>query len=146
MSTACTHIQADPDISGIGIRINIYVTTLLLALVPNIPPMAPLINALTANAGISGAALLITALIEAGKHQLPLYHAIFIIHSLLFFFGTEHITFCMVFSYDLVLLFDGFAMYVWATAPKFGPSSECNDQIKYIILFAIQSACNGWVA
>ncbi|PFH45914.1 hypothetical protein AMATHDRAFT_51390 [Amanita thiersii Skay4041] len=157
MST-CSQIPANPDISGIGIRINLYVTTLLLALVPNTPLTAPLLSVLTSNAGISGAALLITALIETGKHQLSLYHAIFIIHAL-FFLGinisptgkyrgnlTARVLFSMILTYGLLLLFAGYAFYIWATAPKFGLASECNDQIKYIVLFAIKvRATVGWL-
>ncbi|PFH45968.1 hypothetical protein AMATHDRAFT_8414 [Amanita thiersii Skay4041] len=162
MSTTCDHIQANPDISGIGIRINLYVTTLLLVLVPNTRRTAPLLNVLTSNAGISGAALLITALIETGKHRLSLYHAIFIIHAL-FFMGisispidecagkykgnlTARVLLSMILSHGLLLLFTGYAFYVWATAPKFGQSPRCNDQIRYIILFAIKiRATVGWL-
>ncbi|PFH45976.1 hypothetical protein AMATHDRAFT_70829 [Amanita thiersii Skay4041] len=140
MST-CDHIPANPDVSAIGIRINLYVTTLLLALVPNTDSTAELLQVLTSNAGISGTALLITALIETGKGQLSLYHAIFIIHAL-FFLGINisptakykeereiRLLLSMFLTYSLLLLFTGYALYIWATAPKFGQPSRCNDQI-----------------
>ena len=58
---------------------------LVMALVPNIPGVtSPLLGAVAGNAGVSGAALLITAIAETATHQLSLYHAIFILHILYF--------------------------------------------------------------
>ena len=60
---------------------------LLLALIPQTPHTEELLNALYANAGISGFGLLLTAIIATAQHQLSLFHAIFILH-ILFFLGT----------------------------------------------------------
>ena len=68
------------------IRINLYVTMIIMVLVPNIPGRtAPLLGVVEGNAGLSGFALLLTAIAyTAHGGQLSLYHAIFIIHILLF--------------------------------------------------------------
>ena len=57
---------------------------LLVAVIPETASTAPLLHGLITNAGISGVALLITAIIQTSKHSLSLYHAIFIIHILYF--------------------------------------------------------------
>jgi hypothetical protein len=60
-------------------------TMLLMALIPEIPSVTtPLLDVIASGAGISGVALLITAIVETVKGQLSLYHAIFIIHMLYF--------------------------------------------------------------
>ncbi|PFH45969.1 hypothetical protein AMATHDRAFT_88580 [Amanita thiersii Skay4041] len=119
----------------------------------------PLISVLTANAGISGAALLITALIETGKHRLSLFHAIFIIHSL-FFLGINispigkykgnvsvRLVLTIFLGLGLMLTYLGWSLFVWATTSTFGPSPECNSQIKYIMFFAVKiSATAGWLS
>jgi hypothetical protein len=68
------------------IRVNLYATTLINACIPNLPAFDPLRAVLRANAGVSGTALLITAIIQTSQHQLSLYHALFILH-MLFFLG-----------------------------------------------------------
>jgi len=58
---------------------------LLMAVIPEIPGVTtPLLEVIASGAGISGLALLITAIVETAKGQLSLYHAIFIIHMLYF--------------------------------------------------------------
>jgi hypothetical protein len=83
---ASSTTYADHSSVSMKIRVNLYVTTLLNAMIPNFPLFDPLRDVLTTNAGVSGTALLITAVIQTAQHQLSLYHAIFILH-MLFFLG-----------------------------------------------------------
>ena len=57
---------------------------LLMAIIPEIEITKPLLEVLVGNAGISGLALLITAIVQTVQKKLSLYHAIFIIHMLYF--------------------------------------------------------------
>lgn len=54
-------IPANADVSGIGIRLSIYVTTLIIAMIPNVEATAELRGALTTAAGLNGFALLVRA-------------------------------------------------------------------------------------
>jgi len=159
-NVTCIGILANPDVSGIGIRVNLYITMLLLAIIPEAEFTEPLLEVLVGNAGISGLSLLVTALVETAKKQLSLYHAIFIIHMLYFtgimvvpsgkYKGNNiNFTFRMLISfvmtYGSVLLFIGYAFYVWDTAPTFGTNPECNNEIKYIVLFISVRATVGWL-
>jgi hypothetical protein len=58
----------------------------LLALIPRTPDTKQLLNVLTANTGIAGLCLLITAIQQTFSHELSLFHAIFV-HHILFFLG-----------------------------------------------------------
>jgi len=156
----CTTIPSNPDVSGIGIRVNLYITMLLVAIIPETKSTSPLLHGLITNAGISGVALLITALIQTSKNSLSLYHAVFIIHILYFtgilvapsgnYKGSVHshlrrAIMAVVMTYGSVLLFTGYAFYVWARAPTFGQNHECNSQIKYIFFFKSISVTTGWL-
>ncbi|KAF8341135.1 hypothetical protein F5887DRAFT_385657 [Amanita rubescens] len=159
-NVTCIGILANPDVSGIGIRVNLYITMLLLAIIPEAEFTEPLLEVLVGNAGISGLSLLVTALVETAKKQLSLYHAIFIIH-MLYFTGimvvpsgkyegnkinfTFRILISFVMTYGSVMLFTGYAFYVWATAPTFGTNPECNNEIKYIFFFVSVRATVGWL-
>ncbi|KAF8330677.1 hypothetical protein F5887DRAFT_1178591 [Amanita rubescens] len=159
--SSCTTIAANPDVSGIGIRVNLYMTMLLMALIPEIPGVTtPLLDVIASGAGISGVALLITAIVETVKGQLSLYHAIFIIHMLYFtgvmvapsggYKGTmSTLTIRAVvtigLTYGCIMLFTGYAFYIWAKAPTFGRFSECNDEIKYIFFFHPVRATAIWL-
>ncbi|KAF8341134.1 hypothetical protein F5887DRAFT_919124 [Amanita rubescens] len=159
--SSCTTIAANPDVSGIGIRVNLYMTMLLMALIPEIPGVTtPLLDVIANGAGISGVALLTTAMVETVKGQLSLYHAIFIIHMLYFtgvmvapsggYKGTmSTLTIRAVvtigLTYGCIMLFTGYAFYIWAKAPTFGRFSECNDEIKYIFFFHPVRATAIWL-
>jgi hypothetical protein len=55
----CTDIQANADVSGIGIRVSVYITTLIIALIPNVEETKELRGALMTAAGLNGFALLV---------------------------------------------------------------------------------------
>lgn len=71
MSSSCP-IAPNSDISGIGIRIGIYITSYLIAFVPNLEKSHYGINklrgALLHAAGLNGFALIITAVVQTGMH------------------------------------------------------------------------------
>ncbi|KAJ3566785.1 hypothetical protein NP233_g6792 [Leucocoprinus birnbaumii] len=155
------------------IRINLYASSLIFAILPETPLTVPLIDVCRANASMSGFALLVTAIIRTAEQQLSLYHAIFILH-MLFFLGiglfpvgkhrpssirklwTQLVTLCIAF------MFQGWALYIWANAPKFGVGAlqpradpnrsgalptveECNESIRYVFVFASVHATALWL-
>jgi hypothetical protein len=169
MST-CTAIAANSDVSGIGIRVNLYITALIIAFIPTNPTNAEaarksggaeLLEIVSSGAAISGVSLLITAVTQTAQGQLSLFHAIFVIHMLYFtgivivpagHYRSESVTarlirvgLAIVLVYGSIMLFIGYALYVWVKAPTFGSFPECNDQIKYIFFFHSVSATTGWL-
>ncbi|KAH9017560.1 hypothetical protein EDB85DRAFT_662304 [Lactarius pseudohatsudake] len=73
MSTICEGIPSNPDrpdISGIGIRIDFYVTIFITVVIPRRRSTEKLIDALNANAGITGFGLLIAAIIQTFQNRL----------------------------------------------------------------------------
>ncbi|KXN92323.1 hypothetical protein AN958_08554 [Leucoagaricus sp. SymC.cos] len=153
----------DPDITGLGVRINLYASSLIIAVLPENPLTLPLIDVCRANASMGGFALLVTAIIRTAQGKLTLYHAIFILH-MLFFLGiglfpvgrykptsmrklwTLLVTICVT------LMFQSWALYIWAKAPVFGAHAlggedvtTCNREIKYIFVFVSVSATVLWL-
>jgi len=162
MST-CTAIAANSDVSGIGIRVNLYITALIIAFIPTNPTDAEaarkssgaeLLEIVSTGAAISGVSLLITAVVQTAQGQLSLFHAIFVIHMLYFtsivvvpagHYKADSVTarlirvvLAIVLIYGSIMLFIGYALYVWVKAPTFGSFPECNDQIKYIFFFPLR--------
>ncbi|PFH45974.1 hypothetical protein AMATHDRAFT_157122, partial [Amanita thiersii Skay4041] len=140
------------------IRVNLYITILLLAVIPITPSTLPLLSALASNAGVSGAALLITALIGTAKHQLSFFHAIFIVHALNFLgIGVSptgeykgnvplRVALSLILSFGLMFTYLGWAMYVFTTATKFGQSPECNSKISYFVFYGVKvSVTTRWL-
>jgi magnesium-transporting ATPase (P-type) len=101
----CSTVCSNDDVLGIGvsslisffwtftisnnkrqIRVNFYVTMVLLAFVPRTPHTEELLNVLYANTGIAGLGLLITAVQQTASKELSLFHAIYVQH-ILFFLG-----------------------------------------------------------
>ncbi|KAF5363259.1 hypothetical protein D9756_000221 [Leucocoprinus leucothites] len=154
----------DPDITGLGVRINLYASSLIFAVLPETPLTLPLIDVCRANASMSGFALLVTAIVRTAQHKLTLYHAIFVLH-MLFFLGiglfpigqykptsmrklwTQLVALCIAF------MFQGWAVYIWAHAPEFGAEAlvdsadvvRCNASIRYIFVFVPVSATALWL-
>lgn len=64
-------IPANSDVSGIGMRIGIYITSYLIAAIPNLKHphygVNKLRGVLLQAAGLNGFALVITAVIQTGK-------------------------------------------------------------------------------
>jgi len=60
------------------------VTIFITAVVPRRRSTKKLIDALNANAGLTGFGLLIAAVIQTFQYRLDLYHAIFVLHIVYF--------------------------------------------------------------
>jgi hypothetical protein len=146
----------------------------LLAIVPQTPETEELLSSLYITANTSGFGLLLTAIIQTVQHQLSLFHAIFIIH-ILFFLGTgvspkgkcsELSSYCahplpshagryqwttsravMALLVRLVSLISliTWGLYLWVNVKDFGSQPECNDQIKYVVLFCTVRATANWL-
>ncbi|KAF8314201.1 hypothetical protein DL93DRAFT_2200881 [Clavulina sp. PMI_390] len=147
----CT-IPANPDFSGIGIRVGLYISTFLAIAFR---------SKLFWSVGLNGFALLVTAVAQTASHQLDLYHAVIVIHQLFpvmllipppplsplrpWRVAIWWVTLVVVFGLSL-----SWSMYVWITAPSFGtslfPSGDprCNDSVKYTILFITARVTAPW--
>ncbi len=63
----CT-ITANPDVSGIGIRLSLYITSMIIACIPRIKETRELRKSLTQAAGLNGVALLVrTMFLTTGR-------------------------------------------------------------------------------
>ncbi|KAF8319740.1 hypothetical protein DL93DRAFT_2053375 [Clavulina sp. PMI_390] len=158
-------IPSNPDVSGVGIRVGIYITSFLVALVPNLDNphygFSKLRTALLQAAGLNGFALLITAVIQTAQHQLDLYHAVIIMHQLSFLGITTisagdyrasgiRVAFYFITMWALGALFVAWWLYVWITAPTFGASNfsnpSCsNHSIKYVLMFVNVRPTAAWL-
>ncbi|KAK3361415.1 hypothetical protein B0T24DRAFT_641566 [Lasiosphaeria ovina] len=150
-STSC-NIEVNPDIIGIGVRVALYVQALAGPIASFAAPKGSrkLLALANKTMGFMGLALLITSFSFAGKHELDLFHALCLFHliglvglsisgageekhsSSVVEFGSR------VLHYLGLLGFFIFQIYVFATAPTFGPQPECNDGVRYV-LFGIDT-------
>ncbi|KAH9175723.1 hypothetical protein EDB89DRAFT_1903552 [Lactarius sanguifluus] len=151
MSTICKRIPSNPDISGIEIRTNFYVTVFITAVIPWRRSTERLINALNANAGlrVTGFGLLIAVIIQTFQNRLDLYHAIFMLH-IMYFLGVfkwtlTHIRLGAISQIMTLRAFFAWSIYVRANAVTFGSAPECNEKIKYILSYHSISATAPWV-
>jgi hypothetical protein len=55
----CTGIPANPEVAGIGIRVSIYITTLIISLIPDVDETRGLRGDLLTAAGLNGFSLLV---------------------------------------------------------------------------------------
>ena len=147
----------------------------LLAIIPHTPITERILNTLCLTAGASSAGLLLTAIVQTAQHQFSLFHALFILHILYslgigispmgecsaiscFFVsrsspppaGNYHVTgsrIAMAVLLQLVLVFSFIAWgsYLWVNVKDFGSQPECNDRIKYVILFFTVRATAPWL-
>ncbi|KAI9443222.1 hypothetical protein H4582DRAFT_2054282 [Lactarius indigo] len=128
----------------------------LLAVVPRTPNTEELLNALYANAGISGLGLLVTAIQQTFSKELSLFHALFIQH-ILFFLGTgaapvgkyhwskSRIVMGVVIQFASVIAFTVWALYMWIRVKDFGAQHQCNNEVKYVLFFANVRATQPWL-
>ncbi|KAI9512420.1 hypothetical protein F5148DRAFT_1163185 [Russula earlei] len=157
MSTpVCTTISANPDVVGKGIRINFYFTMILLAIIPRTPNTKELLDTLYATAGFAGLGLLLTAIIQTASKQLTLFEALFVLH-ILFFLGTGaapmgkyhwskgRIAIGIFIQFASVIAFTTWGLYLWFNVKHYGQHPECNDQIKYVIMFKTVRATVPWL-
>ncbi|KAI9510546.1 hypothetical protein F5148DRAFT_1281828 [Russula earlei] len=153
-------INPNPDISGIGIRINFYVTILLAGIVPDTRHTTELLDGLYKSSVLYGFALVMTAVIQTLQGQLDLYHAVvvtqivfslnlFYIYALKRFFISSGRDYRMrifikvqVFS---TLTFTIWSLFVWIKDSDFGSQPECNYLVKYVFFFVTVRATVGWL-
>ncbi|KDR77967.1 hypothetical protein GALMADRAFT_1295472 [Galerina marginata CBS 339.88] len=142
-STSCL-VQANPDITGVGVRISMYTLSLGGPLISCIFTSQDLRESIEISLGITGFALLLTAFVFTGQHKLDLFHAICLFHliglvgltvtpSNIKFKNKFHRFFIYGAFYGGFLGFAIFMIYVFATAPHFGTNPECNDTIRFVI-------------
>jgi hypothetical protein len=93
---SCPGFVPNPDLVGIGTRINFYATIFLGAIIPRHKYTVELLDELYINAVFYSLALLLTVLSQTANGQLDLYHAIFVMHLLagLAFFQVHGMNLC----------------------------------------------------
>ncbi|KAF8319742.1 hypothetical protein DL93DRAFT_2074727 [Clavulina sp. PMI_390] len=166
--TDVCQISANPDVSGIGMRVGIYITAFLIAVVPNFKVQhygfTKLRKALLQAAGLNGLALLVTAVIQTILQQLDFYHSLIIMHQLTLLgmsaragvageyrATTGRTIFHHISAWALGGLFAAWWLYVWSTAPSFGAGNynsgdtSCNSTIKYVVMFVNVRALVAWI-
>jgi len=161
-NVTCQGIISNPDLVGIGTRINFYTTVFLAAAIPRKEYTRELLDELYINAAFFALALLITVLVETIKGQLDLYHAIFVIHMLACFLSAQfyglnrvlsaktRIDFKLRVAYFVQLFYGIFIMppwllYVWIKDSRFGSQPECNHLVKYVLVFVSVRATVNWL-
>lgn len=161
MSISCSGlINPNPDLAGIGTRINFYATILLISLIPENKITTELLDGLYENAVFYGLALVLTAVIQTLQHQLDLYHAIFvmqIIFSLDFvyaygmrrFFQSSRnplrATLVIAVQMFSTAVFTVWLLCVWAQNSHFGSQPDCNHLVKFVFFFASVHATAAWL-
>ncbi|PPQ97744.1 hypothetical protein CVT26_001776, partial [Gymnopilus dilepis] len=164
--SSCTGFSPNPSVFGIGVRVNVYVIGILAALYPvkwnfalekgaddnlELEHKHEISRVVTAQ-GLNGMGLLVAAWVETHYGYLTLYHE-FLILNLLFFLSTSFVYFLFnpgtVFRrrdlYTIFFLFLAFStLYVGLKARTFGSQPECNDTIKIVWIFRVQTASFTW--
>ncbi|KAF8336328.1 uncharacterized protein EI90DRAFT_3152532 [Cantharellus anzutake] len=149
-------INPNPDVSGIGIRLSVYITSTIIALIPRIPETEELRKSLTQGAGLNGVALLLTAVVQTGSNSLDLYHAIIIIHMLGFLglatypAGSYRATparlvVFWISTWAVYATYLAWVTYIWVKAPTFGSRPECNSSTVYVVFFRGVRATVPWL-
>ena len=146
-------IEANPDVTGIGIRVSVYIlvlggrilTFVIDQLANDKEDATDFRNAVESALTLQGLALLCTAIYQAATQQLSLFHAICCIHILALLgvtiisrntyrgHGPWRLYANIVISVFTICAFVGFDSYIWATAPTFGSQPECNASTRYVV-------------
>ncbi|KAH8723112.1 hypothetical protein GQ44DRAFT_621302 [Phaeosphaeriaceae sp. PMI808] len=154
-------IEANPDVTGTGIRASIYALSLASGVLKTIvKPIAEqgvrsdFQRALDAALQVQGLALLCTAIYQTFRTQLTLFHAICVLHLLSLLgvgltargkYGHKgRVRRFVLWGIKAILsaAFIAFVSYIWITAPKFGRQPECNASTKYVVFFVSIDATN----
>ncbi|KAI2732718.1 hypothetical protein CBS147332_1857 [Penicillium roqueforti] len=150
-STACI-IQANPDVSGAGIRISIYtlclggsiVSYLLRVFAPG-EDQEEFSRGVCSALGLQGLALLCTAIYQTVRGDLTLFHAICVVHLLAILgmdlvskgryegLGPWRLYFFSAIQILVLAAFLSLNVYVWVTAPQFGSQPLCNKDTVYVV-------------
>ncbi|KAK6080537.1 hypothetical protein SCUP234_05083 [Seiridium cupressi] len=157
----CDFIEANPDVTGTGIRVSIYVLCLAAGILKSIihhitsaENYAEFCQALNSALQLQGLALLCTAIVQTIEQQLTLFHALCVLHLLsLLGFGLvaqrkyEGGGFYrwLVLAFLRVIIacaFVALTAYIWLTAPTFGSQPECNAETIYVVFGVSINATN----
>ncbi|KAK4160247.1 hypothetical protein QBC43DRAFT_325659 [Cladorrhinum sp. PSN259] len=154
--TAICVIEANPDVTGTGIRASIYTLCLATGVLKTVISQittpknyADFSQTLNSAMQLQGLALLCTAIYMTFRQQLTLFHAICVLHllSLLGFGLVSQRTYDSttkrggawrwgVLAVARVLVAGAFVAltaYIWLTAPQFGSQAECNSTTVYVV-------------
>ncbi|RDL40991.1 uncharacterized protein BP5553_00970 [Venustampulla echinocandica] len=150
--TAVCIIEANPDVSGTGIRVSIYALALggrilqfLISQIARPEDCREFRSAVDSALGVQGLALLCTAIYQTFRHQLTLFHAICVIHLLALLgisvvsqgqyqgLGPRRVFTIIAITVISGAAFVAFNAYVWATAPTFGSQPDCNSSTVYVV-------------
>lgn len=151
-SAAGCEIEANPDVTGTGIRASIYALCLASGVLKTIiqhvttaQNHAEFSQSLNSALQLQGLALLGTAIYQTIHGQLTLFHAICVLHllSLLGFGLVAQRTYegggfyrwAVLGALRVVvgLAFVALTAYIWLTAPTFGSQPECNASTVYVV-------------
>ncbi|KAH8693681.1 hypothetical protein BGW36DRAFT_429720 [Talaromyces proteolyticus] len=151
MSTICI-IQPNPDVTGTGIRISIYVLALggriaefIASQIGDHEDAKELKVAVDSTLSVQGLAVLFTAVIQTFLNKLTLFHAICSIHLLALLgislprqvkyenVGPLRLYVWIGIKVSAGCVFIVFATYIWATAKTFGVQPECNASTVYVV-------------
>ncbi|KAI9434999.1 hypothetical protein F5148DRAFT_901617 [Russula earlei] len=147
MSTpVCTTISANPNVVGKVIRINFYITMILLAIIPETPNTKELLDTLNRMGGFACRGLVMIAVIQTATKQLTLFEALFILHIVLFVTlrtspmgkdrrSKSQIAVAVFILYPPAIAFAAWGLYLWINKKHYELHPECNDRIKYAIMF-----------
>ncbi|TDL15462.1 hypothetical protein BD410DRAFT_808886 [Rickenella mellea] len=151
----CMGIMPNPDVAGLGIRIGLYITVFLLAVIPRIPRTQELIESLLNNTRVYTLALLLTAIIQTAQGQLTLYHAALIYHLFMVLaltllptpseFNGRGSVRLAIFTFSSFLSYAAWSLRVWSTALTFGSQPECNHSTKYVIVWVTVRVTATWM-
>ncbi|KAK1599102.1 uncharacterized protein LY79DRAFT_536967 [Colletotrichum navitas] len=148
---ACV-IEANPDVTGIGIRASIYTLCLASGILKTIIQLTTseknyteFCQAINSALQLQGLALLCTAVYQTFKGQLTLFHAICVLHllSLLGFGlvaqrryqggGLKRWLVMAALRVIIACAFTALTAYIWVTAPTFGNQPDCNASTVYVV-------------
>lgn len=150
-STIC-EIQANPDVSGTGIRASIYALCLggsifsyLVKVLAADDDYEEFSRSVNSALSIQGLALLCTAIYNTIHTKLTLFHAICVVHLLALLgidvvskgrykgFGPRRQIAILAITVIALCGFIAFNVYIWVTAPRFGSQPECNASTVYVV-------------
>ncbi|KAJ9481597.1 hypothetical protein VN97_g11876 [Penicillium thymicola] len=149
--TACV-IEANPDVSGVGIRISIYalclggsITSYLLRVFAPGENKEEFSRGVSSALGLQGLALLCTAIYQTVRGDLTLFHAICVVHLLAILgmkivskgryagLGPWRLYFFSAIQLLALAAFLALNVYVWVKAPQFGSQPQCNKDTVYVV-------------
>jgi len=143
MSSQCM-VPPNPDITGTGIRVSVYVLALAGLVFSAIFRSNELANSIRSSLGMTGLGLFLTGVIATFKRSITLFHAICLFHLLCIvgislspkahhsrgrisshtFRTLQLLTICGFLAWDI---------HLFATAPTYGSQPYCNGSVKYVI-------------